>query len=84
MGVSGEVALLVGAEVDLEVSVDTKQIQKDANTAIHTIDNEANKIIDSNEVKTATHTVEQGAKEASKTVNKAGKDVKKAFKKIKL
>ena len=84
MGVSGEVALLVGAEVDLEVSVDTKQIQKDANTAIHTIDNEANKIIHSNEVKTATHTVEQGAKEASKTVNKAGKDVKKAFKKIKL
>jgi hypothetical protein len=84
MGVSGEVALLVGAEVDLEVSVDTKQIQKDANTAIHTIDNEANKIIHSNEVKTATHTVEQGAKEVSKTVNKAGKDVKKAFKKIKL
>ena len=87
VGVSGDVAALVGLEVDVEVSVDTKQIQKDANTVI----NETNKIIHSNEVNhglnTATNVVNNGIKEASNVANKAGsacKDVKKAFKKIKI
>ncbi len=69
IGVSGDVAVLVGAEVDLSVTIDTHQIQKDVNTAIN--------VIHSDEVKTVTHTIDQGAK-------KAGKEMKKAFKKIKI
>ncbi len=69
IGVSGDVAAIVGLEVDLAVSVDTHQIQKDVNTAVNVIDN----CIHSNEVKTV-----------SNTMNKAGKEMKKAFKKIKI
>ncbi len=85
VGVSGEAAVLIGAEVDLEVSVDTHQIQKDVNTVVNVIDN---KVIHSEEIKTVSHNVEKevnhGVKEISNTANKAGKDMKKAFKKIKI
>ena len=84
IGVSGDVAALVGLEVDVEMSVDTKQIQKDANIAINTVVNETNKIIHSDEVKQTTHAIDNGIKETSKAVNKAGNDVKKAFKKLKI
>ncbi len=76
IGISGDVAVLVGAEVDLSVTIDTHQIQKDVNTTINIVDN----CVHSNEVKSVTHTIEkidQGAK-------KAGKEMKKAFKKIKI
>jgi hypothetical protein len=33
VGISGEVAVLVGAEVDLSVSVDTKKVEEDAKAA---------------------------------------------------
>jgi hypothetical protein len=36
VGVSGEVAVLVGAEVDLSVSVDTKKVEEDVKTATET------------------------------------------------
>lgn len=73
IGVSGDVAVLVGAEVDLSVTIDTHQIQKDVSTAVNAVNN----CIHSDEVKTVTHTIDQGAK-------KAGKEMKKAFKKIKI
>ncbi len=75
VGVSGDVAVLVGAEVDLSVTVDTHQIQKDVNTVVNVMDNKIN-----NSVHTVEHKAEQGIKE----VSKAGKDLKKAFKKIKI
>ncbi len=84
VGVSGDVAAIVGLEIDAQVSIDTKQIQKDVNTVI----NETNKIIHNDDINhtlnTTTHTIDKGIKETSHVVNKAGKDIKKAFKKLKI
>ena len=73
VGVSGDVAALVGIEVDASVSIDTNQIQKDV----------------INTEKVIEHVVNDIAKDVHKTENKientakkAGKDIKKGFKKV--
>ena len=75
VGVSGDVAALVGAEVDLGVTIDTTQIQHDA-------------VVVGKEAIKVEHVVENVAKDVGKSVTnttkKVGNDVKKAFKKIKI
>jgi hypothetical protein len=82
VGVSGDVAVLVGAEVDVSLTVDTKQIQQD----VVAVANEAVKVehIVENVAKDASNTITNTTKKASSDVKKAGNDVKKAFKKIKI
>jgi hypothetical protein len=73
LGISGDVAALVGVEVDAGVSVDTKQIQHDA-IAVANETVKVEKIVES-QVKETTKKVENTAK-------KVGKDIKKGMKKI--
>ncbi len=84
LGVSGDVAVLVGLEVDVSVSIDTNQIQKDA---VHLADTavKTEKVVES-EVK---HIANDAAKELNHTgkkiesgAKKVGKDIKKGIKKI--
>ncbi len=82
VGVNGDVAALIGAEVDLNVTIDTKQIQHDAIA----VANEALKIEHQveNIAKDSSHTVTNTTKKATNEIKKVGNDVKKAFKKIKI
>ncbi len=75
VGVSGEVAALIGVEADVSVTVNTQQITKDANTVVNTV--VANEKKAENVIVDTGKKVEKGAKD---TCNKIGK----AFKKIKL
>jgi hypothetical protein len=69
IGVSGDVAALIGAEVDLSVSIDTNQIVKDGkvitDTVVHTVVPEV--------VDTSTKVVNTVTSEATKKINEAGK-----------
>jgi hypothetical protein len=76
IGVSGDVAVLVGLEVDASVSIDTNQIQKDAQTVTHEVI-KTEKIVES-EVKHLTNDI----KKVENTTKKVGKDIKKGLKKI--
>jgi hypothetical protein len=77
---------LVGLDVDIAVSVDTKQIVSDGKEVVHAAETVAP--IVQKTANTAVHTVEHAATSAANTVSKginsAVKSVKKAFKKIKL
>lgn len=83
IGVSGDVAALIGAEVDLSVSIDTNQIIKDEkvieNAVVHTVVPEV--------VDVSTKVANTVASETTKIVNdvghKAKKEVDKIGKKIK-
>jgi hypothetical protein len=80
VGISGDVAALVGIEVDASVSIDTKQIQKDAitiaNTAVKT-----EQIVESH-TKDVVKDVVKVEKKVENTTKKIGKDIKKGIKKV--
>jgi hypothetical protein len=86
VGVSGDVAALVGVDIDIAVSVDTKQIVSDGKEVVHVAETVA-PIVQKTADK-AVHTVEHAATSTANTVgkgiNSAAKSVKKAFKKIKI
>jgi hypothetical protein len=80
VGVSGDVAALVGVDVDVKVSVDTKEVVKDANTV-------ANKTVEVS--KDVAHVVTDTAPKVEKAANtfvdqtkKAASSAGKAIKKI--
>jgi len=66
VGVSGEVALLVGVDVDTSVSVDTKPAQKAVVDATNTTVKETTKAVDSvsNAGKSAGNSTKKAAKKA--------------------
>ena len=87
VAVSGDVAVLVGLNADVSVTVDTKQIQKDAQA----VSKEAAKIVNDPTVKQATKevekvvndpTVKHAANEVSNTAKKTGNEINKGLKKI--
>ena len=93
VGVSGDVAALVGLDVDVGVSVDTKQIAKDGKTAVDAV---APVVVPAvvpviasttatatTAANTVAHTATSAANTVSKGVNSATNSVKNAFKKIK-
>ncbi len=97
VGVAGDLAAIVGLDVDVAVTVDTKQIvsdgkqvahavEKAAPVVVHTVTDTANTV--AHGATSAANTVAHGATSAANTVNKGVKSttnsVKKAFKKIKL
>jgi hypothetical protein len=71
IGVSGDVAVLVGLNFDASVTVDTKQIQKDAKV----VTNEVVKVVNDPNVKKATN-------EINNTAKKTGNEISKGLKKI--
>ncbi len=71
IGVSGDIAVLVGLNVDVSVTVDTKQIQKDAKV----VTNEVAKVVNDPNVKKATN-------EINNTAKKTGNEISKGIKKI--
>ena len=71
IGVSGDVAVLVGLDVDVSVTVDTKQIEKD----VKVVTNEVVKLVNDPVVKQVTG-------EIGNTAKKAGKEINKGLKKI--
>ena len=75
IGVEGEVALLVGVDVDLSVSVDTKPAQEAVVDTANTVAKETTKVVDkvAEPVNNAGNAVVGGAKDT-------GKKLKKAFK----
>jgi hypothetical protein len=79
VGVGGDVAALVGLDVDVAISVDTKQIVSDVEKAVPVVEKTANTTLHAvdNATKTTTNAISNGA-------NSTTKSVKKAFKKIKL
>jgi hypothetical protein len=83
VGVSGDVAALIGAEVDISVSIDTKQIVKDEkvieNTVVHTIVPE---VVDTS-TKVVNTVVSETTKAVTDTAHKAKKEVDNIGKKIK-
>jgi len=78
VGVSGDLAVLVGVNVDVSVTVDTHQIQKDAKV----VATETLKIVNDPVVQKVGNDVANTANKAENTAKKAGNDVNKAFKKI--
>ena len=86
IGVEGEVALLVGVDVDLSVSVDTKPAQEfvvdTGNTVAKTVTKDANTVAKET-TKVVDKTVDV-AKDAGNSISKgasnAGKKLKKKFK----
>jgi hypothetical protein len=90
VGVSGDVAALVGLDVDVSVGVDTKQIAKDGKAVVDTV---APVVVPAvapvaTTATTAANTVAHAATSAVNTVSKTAKSatnsIKKAFKKIKI
>ena len=67
IGVSGDVAVLIGLDVDVSVTVDTKQVQKDVNV----VTNKVVKIVNDPHLKQATNDA------AKKTVNEINNTAKK-------
>lgn len=86
IGVSGDVAALIGAEVDLSVSIDTNQIIKDEkvieNAVVHTVVPEATNAANTVASET-TKVVNDAGKAINDTAHKAKKEVDKIGKKIK-
>jgi hypothetical protein len=70
IGVSGEVAAIVGLDVDVSVTVDTKQINKDVNTIIDNAPKIANKTHEKANI-IANETQEKANRIANKTHEKA-------------
>jgi hypothetical protein len=79
VSVSGDVAALIGLGVDLDVKVDTRQIAKDGETAVHAVE-EVTPVVTNTVINTAT----SAANTVSKGIKSATNSIKKAFKKIKL
>lgn len=90
VGVSGDLAAFVGVNADVSVTVDTKQIQKDAvvvsNAVSNAVAKEAVKLTNDPTVKKAESTVVNTAtkvgNDAGNTAKKAGNDINKGLKKI--
>ena len=82
VGVSGDLAAFVGLKADVSVTVDTKQIQKDAGV----VAKEAVKIANDPTVKKVENTVVNTASKVGNDVSngakKAGNDINKGLKKI--
>jgi len=77
VGVSGDVAVLVGLDVDVSVTVDTKQVQKDTKV----IANETVKVVNDSNLQNAT---KKTGNQISNTAKKTGNDISKGLKKIHL
>jgi hypothetical protein len=86
VGVAGDVAAVVGLDVDVGVSVDTRQIAKDGAVAVHAVEGaipvathavETAVPVAASTTKSITSTISNGARSATNAV-------KKAFKKIRL
>lgn len=71
VGVSGDLAVLVGLDVDVSVTVDTKQIQKDAQV----VTKEVEKVLNDPNVKQVTNGI-------TSTAKKTGNEISKGLKKI--
>jgi hypothetical protein len=78
VSVAGDVAALIGAEVDVSVSIDTNQIVKDgkvvSDAVVHTVVPEAAKVVN-----TVTNTVNDTAHKAKKEMDSIGKKMKKGL-----
>ena len=74
IGVSGDVAVLVGLDVDVSLTVDTKQIQKDAKALTNEVVKQANNEIN-NTVKSAGHEINNTAKNAGNSISKGIKKI---------
>ena len=72
VGVSGDVAVFVGLDADVSVTVDTKQIQKDAKVVSNAVSNEVTKVVNDPTVKQATHEIANTAKKADEGLKKGG------------
>ena len=81
VGVSGDVAALVGLEVDVSVKVDTNQIVSDAKVVAHESEQVVNVVapVVNQTVNVVNDTVNQTVNKAEKEVNKIGNSFKKAF-----
>jgi hypothetical protein len=77
VSISGDVAALIGAEVDLSVSINTNQIQKDTKVITKSVENVA-PVITNETVKAANEVVNTG-KKAGKEIDKIGKKMKKGL-----
>jgi len=82
VGVSGDVAVFVGLDADVSVTVDTKQIQKDAKVVTNAVTNEVTKVVNDPTVKKATNEITNTAKKADEGLKKGGNEISKGFKKI--
>jgi hypothetical protein len=73
IGIEGEVALLVGVDVDLSVSVDTKPAQEAVVNTANTVAKETTKVVDkvAEPVKDAGNAVVGGAKDVGNTIGGA-------------
>ena len=86
VGVDGELALLVGVDVNASVSVDTKPAQEAVVDTVNTAAKETTKVVDkvAEPVNNAGNAVAGGAKDAGNAVaggaKDTGKKMKKAFK----
>ena len=86
VGVSGEVALLAGVDVDLSVSVDTKPVQEAAVDVAETTVDVAKDVADTTQkaaeqtVSTVTDVAKDTGKAVSKTADDVGKGASKAAK----
>jgi len=78
IGVSGDVAALIGAEIDLSVSIDTKQIVKDAEVVSKNTEKVANTVATE-----TTKVANDAGKVINDTAHKTKKEVDKIGKKIK-
>jgi hypothetical protein len=93
VGISGEVAVLVGAEVDLSVSVDTKKVEEDAKAAAEATQRAAEEAdrIAKEQAAAAKYEADRIAAEAenfsreqaARQTAEAGNVVTRAFKKLK-
>jgi hypothetical protein len=86
VGVTGDIAALIGVDVDVAVNVDTKQIVSDGKQVVHAVETFTPVVQKTADI--AVHNVEHVATSAAHTISNgvsgATKSVKKAFKKIKL
>lgn len=81
IGVSGDIAALIGVEVDVSVSIDTKQIIKDAEVVAkvsETTVKETEKVANVT-VKETTKVINDVGHKAKKEVDKIGKKIKKGL-----
>ena len=81
VGVSGDVAALIGLEVDASVTVDTKQIAQDATTVAHaaeTVVNATPQVVNT-VVHETTSVVNNAAKEADKAAKTAARKIGRVF-----
>jgi hypothetical protein len=85
VGVAGDVAAVIGVDVDVGVSVDTHQIAKDGKIAVHAVEAavpvathavEATVPVAISTTKSITSTISNGAKTATNAVKNAFKKIK--------